>query len=50
MTAAFFPLYGYMLILTNNWMYVNVTRQSRKLAWLFVTPRSANGNERSVLG
>jgi sterol desaturase/sphingolipid hydroxylase (fatty acid hydroxylase superfamily) len=37
--ALFFPLYSYMLVLTNNWMHMNVTWQSRKLEWLFVTPR-----------
>jgi sterol desaturase/sphingolipid hydroxylase (fatty acid hydroxylase superfamily) len=37
--AAFFPIYGYMLVLTNNWMHMNVTWQSTKLEWLFVTPR-----------
>jgi len=35
----FFPLYSYLMILTNNWMHMNVTWQSRKLEWLFVTPR-----------
>ena len=37
--ALFFPLYSYMLVLTNNWMHMNVTWQSRKLEWFFVTPR-----------
>jgi hypothetical protein len=37
--ALFFPLYSYMLVLTNNWVHMNVTWQSRKLEWLFVTPR-----------
>lgn len=37
--ALFFPLYSYLMILTNNWMHMNVTWQSRKLEWLFVTPR-----------
>ncbi|MDK2744885.1 MAG: sterol desaturase family protein [Nitrospira sp.] len=37
--ALFFPLYSYMLILTNNWMHMNVTWQSKKLEWFFVTPR-----------
>ncbi|MBX3320906.1 MAG: sterol desaturase family protein [Nitrospira sp.] len=35
----FFPMYGYLMVLTNNWMHMNVTWQSRKLEWLFVTPR-----------
>ena len=39
MPALFFPIYGYMLVLTNNWMHMNVTWQSRKMEWLFVTPR-----------
>ncbi|MDI3464755.1 MAG: hypothetical protein OJF50_003576 [Nitrospira sp.] len=29
--SLFFPLYSYMLVLTNNWMHMNVTWQSRKL-------------------
>jgi sterol desaturase/sphingolipid hydroxylase (fatty acid hydroxylase superfamily) len=37
--ALFFPLYSYLMVLTNNWMHMNVTWQSRKLEWLFVTPR-----------
>ncbi len=37
--SLFFPLYSYMLLLTNNWMHMNVTWQSRKLEWFFVTPR-----------
>jgi len=37
--SLFFSLYSYMLILTNNWMHMNVTWQSRKLEWFFVTPR-----------
>jgi len=37
--SLFFPFYSYMLLLTNNWMHMNVTWQSRKLEWFFVTPR-----------
>ncbi len=37
--ALFFPLYSYMLVVTNNWMHMNVTWQSTKLEWFFVTPR-----------
>jgi sterol desaturase/sphingolipid hydroxylase (fatty acid hydroxylase superfamily) len=37
--SLFFPFYSYLMILTNNWMHMNVTWQSRKLEWLFVTPR-----------
>jgi len=37
--ATFFPMYGYLMVLTNNWMHMNVSWQSRNLEWLFVTPR-----------
>ena len=37
--ALFFPIYSYMMVLTNNWMHMNVTWQSSKLEWFFVTPR-----------
>jgi sterol desaturase/sphingolipid hydroxylase (fatty acid hydroxylase superfamily) len=37
--ALFFPIYSYMMVLTNNWMHMNVTWQSRKLEWFVVTPR-----------
>ncbi len=37
--ALFFPLYSYLMVLTNNWMHMNVTWQSKKLEWLVVTPR-----------
>jgi sterol desaturase/sphingolipid hydroxylase (fatty acid hydroxylase superfamily) len=37
--ALFFPLYSYLMVLTNNWMHMNVTWQSRRLEWVFVTPR-----------
>lgn len=37
--ALFFPLYSYLMVLTNNWMHMNVTWQSRRLEWFFVTPR-----------
>ncbi len=35
----FFAWWGYMNIVTNNWMHMNVTWSSRWLEWLVVTPR-----------
>jgi sterol desaturase/sphingolipid hydroxylase (fatty acid hydroxylase superfamily) len=35
----FFILYSVYLIVTNNWMHMNVTWRSRRLEWIFVTPR-----------
>ncbi|HEX2056254.1 MAG TPA: sterol desaturase family protein [Nitrospiraceae bacterium] len=37
--ALFFVLYSVFLIVTNNWMHMNVTWRSRWLEWVFVTPR-----------
>jgi len=36
---AFFAFYGYAMILTNNWMHMNVSWESRWLEWVIVTPR-----------
>ena len=36
---SFFMLYSVFLIVTNNWMHMNVTWQSRSLEWVLVTPR-----------
>lgn len=35
----FFTCYSVFLIITNNWMHMNVTWRSRWLEWVFVTPR-----------
>jgi sterol desaturase/sphingolipid hydroxylase (fatty acid hydroxylase superfamily) len=35
----FFVLYSVFLIVTNNWMHMNVTWRSRWLEWILVTPR-----------
>ena len=35
----FFMLYSPFLIITNNWMHMNVTWRSRWLEWILVTPR-----------
>ena len=35
----FFVWYSVFLIVTNNWMHMNVTWRSRWLEWIFVTPR-----------
>lgn len=36
----FFPLYSVFLVVTNNWMHMNVTWRSSWLEWILVTPRS----------
>ncbi|MGH7258081.1 MAG: sterol desaturase family protein [Nitrospiraceae bacterium] len=35
----FFMFYSLFLIVTNNWMHMNVTWRSRWLEWILVTPR-----------
>ncbi len=37
--SSFFVLYSAFLIVTNNWMHMNVAWRSRWLEWVFVTPR-----------
>jgi sterol desaturase/sphingolipid hydroxylase (fatty acid hydroxylase superfamily) len=37
--SAFFVWYSVFLIVTNNWMHMNVTWRSQWLEWVFVTPR-----------
>jgi sterol desaturase/sphingolipid hydroxylase (fatty acid hydroxylase superfamily) len=38
-TPVFFVLYSIFLIVTNNWMHMNVAWRSRWLEWILVTPR-----------
>lgn len=37
--SVFFVVYSVFLIVTNNWMHMNVTWRSRWLEWILVTPR-----------